>query len=70
MNADPIVVQKIFAQAVAVADPGVRQTFVPEQCANDAELLHRVEALLAAHDELRPFFDQPAAQPGNMRASI
>ncbi len=69
MNADPIAVQNLFAQAVAIADPKERQAFVREQCADDAELLRRVEVLLAAYDEPKPFFDQPTAQLGNLPAS-
>jgi serine/threonine protein kinase/WD40 repeat protein len=69
MNADPMAVQNLFAQAVAIADPNQRQAFIREQCANDAELLRRVEVLLAAYDEPKPFFDQPTAQLAVLPAS-
>jgi hypothetical protein len=69
MNADPMAVQNLFAQAVAIGDPNLRQAFIREQCAHDAELLRRVEDLLAAYDEPKPFFDQPTAQLVNQPAS-
>jgi eukaryotic-like serine/threonine-protein kinase len=37
---------------------------------HDAELLRRVEDLLAAYDEPRPYFDQPTAQLANTPASL
>lgn len=69
MNADTMAVQKIFAQAVAIADPNLRRVYIREQCADDLELLRRVEELLAAFDEPKPYFDQPTAQLANPPAS-
>lgn len=69
MNADPMAVQKIFAQAVAIADPNLRRTYIREQCAHDAELLRHVKDLLAAYDEPKAYFDQPTAQLANPPAS-
>jgi serine/threonine protein kinase len=43
-------VKSIFLAAVALADPPARAALVKDRCGADAELLRRVEALLAAHD--------------------
>jgi serine/threonine protein kinase/tetratricopeptide (TPR) repeat protein len=50
MPADPAAVKALFLEAVAVEDPAARAALVAERCGDDAELLARVSALLAAND--------------------
>src|SRR5262245_19253599 len=50
MPADPAAVKALFLEAVAVEDPAARAALVGERCGADAELLARVNALLAAND--------------------
>src|SRR5215472_9385788 len=52
-------IQGVF-QAVAELSPAERTALLERECAGDAELRRRVEALLKAHDD---FAELPAAQP-------
>jgi formylglycine-generating enzyme required for sulfatase activity/tRNA A-37 threonylcarbamoyl transferase component Bud32 len=47
---DPDRVQAIFLAAVESTNPGKRVQFLEAECAGDADLRARVEALLSAHD--------------------
>src|SRR5262245_51477415 len=50
MPADPAAAKALFLEAVAIEDPAARAALVRERCGDDAELLARVNALLAAND--------------------
>src|SRR5262245_21147678 len=50
MPATPAAAKALFLEAVAIEDPAVRAALVRERCGNDAELLARVNTLLAAND--------------------
>ncbi len=54
--------QQIFLAAVDASSPADRAALLDRECAGDAELRSRVEALLRAHDEPDGPLDQPAAQ--------
>jgi len=62
MNADPNDVQRIFARAIEIEDNGQRQAYIITQCGQDAGLLLRVQALMSAYQDPKPFFDQPTAE--------
>ena len=51
MPIDPSRVQAVFLAAVESKDPAERAEILNAQCAGDAELRSRVEALLQAHDQ-------------------
>ena len=61
MSADAKRVQAVFLAAAAAADPAHRAAILDRECAADAELRQRVEALLRAHDE--PAGDSSEAIP-------
>jgi len=48
----------LFFQALDLA-PGERNGFLERECGADAELRAEVRSLLAAHDDERPFLDEP-----------
>src|SRR5262245_41621118 len=50
MPADPAAVKALFLEAAALDDPAARAALVNERCREDAALLARVNALLAAND--------------------
>src|SRR5689334_21456267 len=50
MPADPADAKALFLEAVAIEDPTTRAAVVADRCGADAELLARVDALLAAND--------------------
>ena len=50
--------ERIFSEALSLAGDK-RDAFVREQCADDAELLQQVRALLAADTDARSFLDSP-----------
>jgi hypothetical protein len=52
----------IFLAAVERASAD-RAAFLDEACAGNADLLHRVEALLRAHDELGDFLSDSKLDP-------
>ena len=54
-------VQSVFLAAVEAADPAARATVLDRECAADAELRQRVEALLRAHDNSGSLLEKPAA---------
>jgi tetratricopeptide (TPR) repeat protein len=55
MSVAPNQVEAVFAEALAIADLAARADFLDRVCGSDAALRARVEALLAAHDEVGSF---------------
>jgi eukaryotic-like serine/threonine-protein kinase len=55
--------EQIFAEAADQADPAARATFLEKACGGDAELRHRVAALLAAHESADSFLKPPSDGP-------
>src|SRR5262245_452235 len=64
MAADPKRVKEIF-MAVSEAAADRRAALLDRECAGDAELRQRVEALLQAHEEPAGFLRQPAPADPN-----
>src|SRR5262245_58989122 len=60
MASDPKRIKEIF-MAVSEAAPASRGVLLERECAGDAELRQRVEALLQAHEEPDSFLRKPAA---------
>ena len=59
MPLDPNRVQAVFLSAVECDDPAARAALLDRECATDAELRQRVEALLKAYDRPDSLLDQP-----------
>jgi hypothetical protein len=55
--------REIFVAALNQPGPGERRAFLDQACAGNADVRARVEALLAAHDELGSFLEGPAPPP-------
>ncbi len=62
MSADPRRVKDLFGAALEL-DPAARAEFLVRECADDADLRRRLEALLAAHDRPEAALDQPFVAP-------
>jgi serine/threonine protein kinase/tetratricopeptide (TPR) repeat protein len=60
MPSDPKRVQAIFLSVVEQPDPAARAAVLDRECAGDADLRGRVEALLKANDDPASFLDKPA----------
>src|SRR3989440_3631842 len=60
MAVDPKRVQAVFLAAVEQTDPAGRAAVLDRECATDAVLRQRVEALLRANEESGSFLDRPA----------
>ena len=54
------IAQKIFLQAIEIADPAARAAFLDEACAGDSALRQRVDDLLRAHDGSGISLEPPA----------
>ena len=52
MPADPAAVKSLFLEAAGIDEPSARAALLVERAGADAELLARVNALLAAHDRV------------------
>jgi serine/threonine protein kinase len=61
MPADPRRIKELFAAAIDLPDAPARQALLNRECTDDADLRHRLEALLRAHDQPQPALDQPLA---------
>ena len=61
MAVDPKRVKELF-MAVSEAAPGERAALLDRECAGDAELRQRVEALLQAHEEPDSFLRRPRGE--------
>lgn len=58
MPVDRIRLKELFGQAIEIS-PQDRAAFLDLQCGRDLELRHRLEVLLAAHDQPAPTLDEP-----------
>src|SRR5262245_47161316 len=56
-------VKALFLAAAEKPTPAERAAYLDGACGGDAELRHRVEALLKAHDEPSSFLERPAPAP-------
>ena len=63
MPVDPGRVQAIFLAALEHDAPAERAAILDRECAVDAELRRRVEALLIAHDQPDSLLDRPFVTP-------
>ena len=63
MPVDPGRVQAIFLAALEHDEPAERAGILDRECAVDAELRRRVEALLIAHDQPDSLLDRPFVTP-------
>ena len=63
MSLDPKRVQSLFL-AAAEQTPTDRSAHLSRECGDNAELRHRVEALLQAHDQPQSYLEIPAINPG------
>ncbi|MBI1309704.1 hypothetical protein GC176_00235 [bacterium] len=54
--------RELFLAALDIDDPAERQAHLQAACADDAELLSRVESLLASHDAQSQFLDTPVVE--------
>ena len=52
--------QAIFLAALDIADPAERTAYLLKTCAGNADLLRKVETLLAAHEKSGEFLNRPA----------
>jgi eukaryotic-like serine/threonine-protein kinase len=66
MPLDPKRVQAVFLSAVECHDPAARASILDRECSGDAELRHRVEALLKAREEPNSLLDQPIVNPKHL----
>jgi WD40 repeat protein/serine/threonine protein kinase len=62
MPADPRRIKELFVSALELRDSAARRAFLDGQCADDAELRHRVEALVQAHDAPASALERPLAE--------
>ena len=65
MPLDPARVQAVFLAAVECHEPAARAGVLDRECATDAELRRRVEALLRACEEPNRLLDQPIVGPAS-----
>ena len=61
MAADPRRVKELFIALLDLPDAQVRQVFLERECAGDAELRLRLEALLQAHENPASALERPLA---------
>ena len=71
MATDPLRVKELFVAALELPDPKSRQAFLERECAADAELRQRLEALLKAHENPASVLERPlaAVEPPVMSAA-
>ncbi len=63
MTINPQRAQALFLAALELTEPAARREMLDRECASDAALRQRVEALLGAHDAAGGFGDKPS-RPG------
>jgi serine/threonine protein kinase len=61
MAADPRRVKELFVALLDLTDAQARQAFLERECADDAELRQRLEALLKAHENPASALERPLA---------
>jgi formylglycine-generating enzyme required for sulfatase activity/serine/threonine protein kinase len=54
--------RELFLSALEIEDPGARQDHLQSACADDADLLVRVESLLASHESQSQFLNIPVVE--------
>ena len=64
MAADPRRVKELFVALLDLPDAHARQAFLERECAADADLRQRLEALLKAHENPASVLDRPLAAVG------
>jgi serine/threonine protein kinase len=69
MAADPRRVKELFVAVLDLPDPQARQAFLERECASDADLRQRLEALLKAHENPASVLDRPLAAVGSEEAA-
>src|SRR5262245_15051144 len=62
-GSDPMQEQSLFIAALEKEDAAERATFLEQACAGDAALRHRIERLLARHEQSGTFLGPPADDP-------
>jgi serine/threonine protein kinase/dienelactone hydrolase len=60
MTQQPPSIKAIFGQAVEIASPGERQSYLDQVCADAPEIRQKVEALLKAYEQAGSFLANPA----------
>src|SRR4051812_39755665 len=71
MALDPRRVKALFHAALDLPDPADRPGFLDRECGDDPELRHRLEELLAAHDQPASALERPlAADRGEIGAAV
>jgi serine/threonine protein kinase len=60
-SANAHALREVFLQVVELDSPEKRQEFLDSACSSDARLRRDVQRLIAAHDQLQSFMEQPAA---------
>jgi hypothetical protein len=70
MAIDPRRVKELFVALLDLRDRQARQAFLERECAGDADLRQRLEALLKAHENPATVLDRPlpAVDPENAGA--
>ena len=69
MPLDPARVQAVFLTAAECREPTARAGILDRECASDAELRRRVEALLRAGEAPNSLLDQPIVGPARSGSS-
>jgi serine/threonine protein kinase/formylglycine-generating enzyme required for sulfatase activity len=54
--------RELFVTALEIDDPVARQVHLQSACGDDADLLHRVELLLASHEQQSRFLETPVVE--------
>src|SRR6187200_1879635 len=62
MTADPRRVKELFVAALELPDAPARQAYLDRECGSDADLRHRLDVLLRAHDDPASVLDKPLAE--------
>jgi serine/threonine protein kinase/Flp pilus assembly protein TadD len=65
MSVDADKVKSLFFDALVLPDPAARAAFLDKECAGDAELRRRVEALVNAHERPGDFLERAATIDSN-----
>ncbi|HMF12872.1 MAG TPA: serine/threonine-protein kinase, partial [Gemmataceae bacterium] len=61
MPTEPRRIKELFVAALDLPDAAARQAFLDQACGSDAEVRHRLDALLRAHDAPASVLKQPLA---------
>src|SRR5262249_12126201 len=61
MPPEPPRIKELFVAALDLPDAAARQAFLDQACETDADVRHRLDALLRAHDAPASVLKQPLA---------